>query len=57
MTKREMAEEIVNILEELGIIKVADMPEVLPSLPENHCDLSCISETEQTLKVPLPRSR
>jgi hypothetical protein len=57
MTKREMAEEIVNILEELGIIKVADMPEVLPSLPENHCDLSCISETEQTLKVPLSRSR
>jgi hypothetical protein len=56
VTKREMAEDIVNILEELGLIKITDSPRNRPKpsaiLPENHGDLSCISENVQKSEAP-----
>lgn len=56
MTKREMAEEIVDILAELGIIKTVDAPKKRPKpsamLPKDHGDLSCISETAQKSEAP-----
>lgn len=56
MTKREMAEEIVDILAELGIIKIVDAPKKRPKpsamLPKDHSDSSCILETVQKQKAP-----
>lgn len=59
MTKAEMVEDIINILEELNIIRVTDSPKNRPkpsaNLPENHCELSCIAGNAQTSKAPEPR--
>lgn len=57
MTKAEMIEDIIDLLEELGIVKITDSPTKRPNpsaiLPKNHYEFSCISENTETSEAPL----